>query len=79
MSVQRTAVEKPYAISSTHPLRGSCLDGGICFCTKQRLATNQTYGFGAGKLLKFTYTENFDCIERPAGHGILTRQFLLLP
>jgi len=29
------------------------------------LAANQTYGFGAGKLLKFTYTEIFDCIDQP--------------
>ena len=29
------------------------------------LSANQTYGFGAGKLLKFTYTENFDCIDQP--------------
>lgn len=29
------------------------------------LAANQTYGFGAGKQLKFTYTENFDCIDQP--------------
>jgi hypothetical protein len=26
---------------------------------------NQTLGFGAGKLLTFTYTQNFDCIDQP--------------
>ena len=26
---------------------------------------NQTLGYGAGKLLVFTYTENFDCIDQP--------------
>jgi hypothetical protein len=31
----------------------------------QTLKPNQTLGYGAGKLLKFTYTENFDCIDQP--------------
>lgn len=26
---------------------------------------NQTLGYGEGKLLTFTYTENFDCIDQP--------------
>jgi hypothetical protein len=26
---------------------------------------NQTEGFGAGKLLKFNYTQNFDCVQQP--------------
>jgi hypothetical protein len=26
---------------------------------------NQTLGYGAGKLLTFTYTQNFDCIDQP--------------
>src|SRR5580658_8880402 len=26
---------------------------------------NQTQGFGAGKLLTFTYTQSFDCIDQP--------------
>lgn len=30
-----------------------------------KLAPNQTEGFGAGKLLRFTYTENFDCVDQP--------------
>ena len=39
---------------------------GTAFAQKPgSLAANQTYGFGAGKLLKFTYTENFDCIDQP--------------
>jgi len=29
------------------------------------LSPNQTEGFGAGKLLKFTYTQNFDCVDQP--------------
>lgn len=31
----------------------------------QTLKSNQTLGFGAGRLLTFTYTENFDCIDQP--------------
>jgi len=26
---------------------------------------NQTLGYGAGKLLTFTYTQNFDCVDQP--------------
>ena len=29
------------------------------------LAQNQTFGFGADKVLTFTYTQNFDCIDQP--------------
>jgi hypothetical protein len=29
------------------------------------LTANQTYGFGAGQLLTFTYTENFACVDQP--------------
>jgi hypothetical protein len=31
----------------------------------QSLAPNQTLGFGDSQLLKFTYTQNFDCIDQP--------------
>lgn len=31
----------------------------------QTLKPNQTLGFGAGQLLTFTYTQNFDCIDQP--------------
>ena len=27
---------------------------------------NQTFGFGEGKLLTFTYSQNFDCIDQPS-------------
>jgi hypothetical protein len=29
------------------------------------LAPNQTLGYGDGKLLTFTYTQNFDCVDQP--------------
>jgi hypothetical protein len=29
------------------------------------LHPNQTEGFGAGKVLTFTYTQNFDCVDQP--------------
>ena len=32
----------------------------------QDLRSNQTEGFGAGKLLKFGYHENYDCVEQPS-------------
>jgi hypothetical protein len=31
----------------------------------QTLKSNQTLGYGAGQLLKFTYFQNFDCIDQP--------------
>jgi len=30
-----------------------------------QLKPNQTQGFGDGEVLKFTYTQNFDCIDQP--------------
>jgi hypothetical protein len=30
-----------------------------------QLKPNQTQGFGDGQVLKFTYTQNFDCIDQP--------------
>ena len=29
------------------------------------LKANQTFGYGADKLLTFTYTQNFDCVDQP--------------
>ncbi|MBU6485912.1 MAG: hypothetical protein KGJ99_00555 [Betaproteobacteria bacterium] len=29
-------------------------------------APNQTYGFGNGRLLEFTYPQNFDCVDEPS-------------
>ncbi|MGC1818998.1 MAG: hypothetical protein WA900_15225 [Casimicrobiaceae bacterium] len=31
-----------------------------------QLAPNQTHGFGNGRLLEFTYQQNFDCVDAPA-------------
>lgn len=33
--------------------------------SRAQLAPNQTHGFGNNKLLTFTYTENFDCVDQP--------------
>lgn len=44
------------------------LAGSLVTASAQNLPSllpNQTYGFGAGQLLTFTYTENFDCIDQP--------------
>lgn len=32
----------------------------------QTLKPNQTLGYGAGQLLTFSYTQNFDCIDQPS-------------
>ena len=31
-----------------------------------QLAPNQTHGFGNGRLITFTYLQNFDCVDQPA-------------
>src|SRR5438552_8710213 len=31
-----------------------------------QLAPNQTNGFGNGRLVTFTYQQNFDCVDQPA-------------
>jgi hypothetical protein len=30
-----------------------------------QLAANQTNGFGNGRLITFTYLQNFDCVDQP--------------
>lgn len=30
-----------------------------------QLAANQTVGFGNGRLVTFTYLQNFDCVDQP--------------
>src|SRR5215469_13639300 len=30
-----------------------------------QLLTNQTHGFGNGRLVTFTYLQNFDCVDQP--------------
>src|SRR5262249_52750066 len=30
-----------------------------------QLASNQTHGFGNGRLITFTYLQNFDCVDQP--------------
>jgi hypothetical protein len=30
-----------------------------------QLAPNQTHGFGNGRLITFTYLQNFDCVDEP--------------
>jgi len=46
---------------------------GICLAlaagvhaTGQQLQPNQTNGFGNGRLVTFTYQQNFDCVDQPA-------------
>src|SRR5437899_7979455 len=46
----------------------------ICVCVafaagnasaQAQLAPNQTHGFGNGRLVTFTYLQNFDCVDQP--------------
>src|SRR5215472_348902 len=44
----------------------------ICGClvltevsASAHLAANQTNGFGSGRLVTFTYLQNFDCVDQP--------------
>ena len=32
---------------------------------RAQLAPNQTHGFGNGRLVTFTYLQNFDCVDQP--------------
>ena len=40
-------------------------DEGDHYTDDAHLAPNQTFGFGANKLLRFTYEQNFACIHEP--------------
>jgi hypothetical protein len=54
-------------------LQGACVTAALLSAASPSYAdppqtglrNNQTEGFGAGKLLKFGYTQNFDCVEQP--------------
>src|SRR5215467_15721104 len=42
-----------------------CLALAASVASAQGLAPNQTHGFGNGRLVTFTYTQNFDCVDQP--------------
>lgn len=42
----------------------ACFTFGTC-CAWAQLAPNQTNGFGNGRLITFTYLQNFDCVDQP--------------
>ncbi|MGH9665409.1 MAG: hypothetical protein ACRD9L_13380, partial [Bryobacteraceae bacterium] len=54
-------------------LSGLSKAAAACVCTifaasgafAQQLAPNQTQGFGNGRLVTFTYEQNFDCVDQP--------------
>lgn len=37
----------------------------VCSSPAQQLAPNQTHGFGNNRIVTFTYTQNFDCVDQP--------------
>jgi hypothetical protein len=39
--------------------------GSVAAQQPASMKANQTQGFGEGKVLEFTYTQNFDCIDQP--------------
>jgi hypothetical protein len=44
----------------------ACMIFGACGASAQaQLAPNQTQGFGNGRLITFTYLQNFDCVDQP--------------
>jgi hypothetical protein len=43
---------------------GACMTVGAGSASAQ-LAPNQTHGFGNGRLITFTYLQNFDCVDQP--------------
>src|SRR5215470_14580185 len=38
---------------------------GICSPAPAQQAPNQTQGFGNGRVVTFTYLQNFDCVDQP--------------
>jgi hypothetical protein len=38
----------------------------LAITASAQLKPNQTYGYGDGQILTFTYTQNFDCIDQPS-------------
>lgn len=36
----------------------------VCCSAVQQLAPNQTQGFGNDRVVTFTYTHNFDCVDQ---------------
>ncbi len=54
------------AMASAVVLFAGTLLGGTLFAQQPgTLKANQTQGFGDSQLLRFTYTQNFDCIDQP--------------
>jgi len=46
------------------PVAGACL-AIVASGAWAQLASNQTQGFGNGRLVTFTYLQNFDCVDEP--------------
>lgn len=62
-------------ISIYRPLLLLAVVAAIAAAASAQSKPNQTLGYGEGKLLTFTYTQNFDCIDQPGSdlnfNGIL--------
>lgn len=63
---------RPKLITHGSSARGSWPMLAICVCIVfagscafAQLAPNQTHGFGNGRLVTFTYLQNFDCVDQP--------------
>ncbi len=52
-------------ISICRPILWLAVVAAIAAAASAQSKPNQTLGYGEGKLLTFTYTQNFDCIDQP--------------
>jgi hypothetical protein len=52
-------------ISIYRPALWLAFVAAIASLTSAQSKPNQTLGYGEGKLLTFTYTQNFDCVDQP--------------
>lgn len=53
-------------IKPNRPFLTLAVVAAICTFASAQGKPNQTQGYGNGKLLTFTYTQNFDCVDQPA-------------
>ena len=65
-------LQPPSTTIHGNPAHRLWLTLAICACVtlvaakaSAQLAPNQTHGFGHGRLVTFTYLQNFDCVSQP--------------
>lgn len=63
--LSKNASINPWLILAACALMSFAMSIGATSISAQSLAPNQTKAFGNGKLLIFTYLQNFDCVDQP--------------